>query len=84
MPLSLSRPHSISHICFGAARTIFPFSSFWGPQIVRTLLSDTGSLDKNNLQQSTLFLLYAVGFSIGPLIGGFLVAANFRWVFAIK
>ena len=31
-----------------------------------------------------LFLLYAVGFSVGPVIGGFLVATNFRWVFAIK
>ncbi|KAF8553476.1 MFS general substrate transporter [Imleria badia] len=52
--------------------------------IVRTVMSDTVSLDKNNIQQSMLFLLYAVGFSVGPVIGGFLVAANFRWVFAIN
>lgn len=52
--------------------------------IVRTILSDTTSLNANNLQQSTMFLLYAVGFSIGPVIGGFLVAASFRWVFAIN
>lgn len=47
-------------------------------------MSDTESLDTNNVQQSMLFLLYAVGFSVGPVIGGFLVTANFRWVFAIK
>ena len=47
-------------------------------------MSDTTSLNKNNIQQSMLFLLYSVGFSIGPVIGGYLVDANFRWVFAIK
>ncbi|KIM64638.1 hypothetical protein SCLCIDRAFT_1213140 [Scleroderma citrinum Foug A] len=52
--------------------------------IVRTILSDTGSLDANNVQQSALFLLYAVGFSVGPVVGGYLVTANFRWVFAIN
>ena len=57
---------------------------FGDAQIIRTLMSDTKSLNKNNVQQSMLFLLYSVGFSIGPVIGGVLVAANFRWVFAIK
>ncbi|KAI6128146.1 MFS general substrate transporter [Pisolithus croceorrhizus] len=52
--------------------------------IVRTILSDTTSLNANNLQQSAMFLLYSVGFSIGPVIGGFLVTASFRWVFAIN
>ncbi|KAI9569317.1 MFS general substrate transporter [Boletus coccyginus] len=52
--------------------------------IVRTLASDTTSLDENNAQQSMLFLLYSVSFSIGPLIGGYLVETNFRWVFAIN
>lgn len=52
--------------------------------IVRTILSDTTSLNANNLQQSAMFLLYAVGFSVGPVIGGFLVTASFRWVFAIN
>ncbi|KAG6328647.1 hypothetical protein ID866_10442, partial [Astraeus odoratus] len=52
--------------------------------IVRTILSDTGSLNANNMQQSTMFLLYSVGFSVGPVIGGYLVTANFRWVFAIN
>lgn len=53
-------------------------------QLVRTILSDTDSLDANNVQQSAIFLLYSVSFSVGPVIGGFLVTANFRWVFAIK
>ncbi|KAH7929270.1 MFS general substrate transporter [Leucogyrophana mollusca] len=52
--------------------------------IVRTILSDTASIDANNMQQSVMFLLYTVGFSTGPVIGGFLVSANFRWVFAIN
>ncbi|KAH7909170.1 MFS general substrate transporter [Hygrophoropsis aurantiaca] len=52
--------------------------------IVRTVMSDTSSLNANNVQQSAMFLLYAVGFAVGPLLGGVLVTANFRWVFAIN
>ncbi|KIJ61324.1 hypothetical protein HYDPIDRAFT_116087 [Hydnomerulius pinastri MD-312] len=52
--------------------------------IVRTILSDSRSLDDNNWQTSILFLLYAIGYTIGPLIGGLLVAISFRWVFAIN
>ncbi|KAF9237186.1 MFS general substrate transporter [Melanogaster broomeanus] len=52
--------------------------------IVRTLMSDTGSLNTNNVQQTVLFMLYAIGYSIGPEIGGLLVTVNFRWVFAIN
>ncbi|KAF8452359.1 major facilitator superfamily domain-containing protein [Boletus edulis BED1] len=44
--------------------------------IVRTVLSDTTN--------PLLFLLYAVGFSVGPVIGGLLVTVSFRWVFAIN
>jgi len=53
-------------------------------QIVRTILSDSSSLNTNNIQQSAMFFLYSVGFSVGPVIGGYLVATSFRWVFAIK
>lgn len=53
-------------------------------QIVRTILSDSRSLDDNNWQTSILFFLYVVSFAIGPLIRGYLVAVSFRWVFAIK
>ncbi|KAG2159213.1 MFS general substrate transporter [Suillus bovinus] len=52
--------------------------------IVRTIMSDSSSLDTNNIQQSATFFLYALGFCIGPVIGGFLVTASFRWVFAIN
>lgn len=52
--------------------------------IVRTILSDTESLDGNNVQQSAMMLLYAIPFAAGPMIGGFLVTVNFRWVFAIS
>jgi MFS family permease len=53
-------------------------------QIIRTILSDSSSLNTNNMQQSSMFFLYSIGFSIGPVAGGYLVTANFRWVFAIK
>ncbi|KAG1752025.1 major facilitator superfamily domain-containing protein [Suillus lakei] len=52
--------------------------------IVRTILSDSSSLDTNNVQQSAMFVLYSIGFCIGPVIGGYLVTASFRWVFAIN
>ncbi|KAI6041578.1 major facilitator superfamily domain-containing protein [Pisolithus marmoratus] len=52
--------------------------------IVRTILSDTTSLNANNFQQSAMNLLSSFGFSVGPVTGGFLVTASFRWVFAIN
>lgn len=51
---------------------------------VRIIMLGSSSLDTNNIQQSAAFCLYALGFCIGPVIGGFLVAASFRWVFAIN
>jgi MFS family permease len=53
-------------------------------QAVRVILVDSGSLRSANWQTSMLFFLYAIGYCIGPVLGGVLVAANFRWVFAIK
>ncbi|KAG8215957.1 major facilitator superfamily domain-containing protein [Butyriboletus roseoflavus] len=82
MLLSLSHRLNVSHIGFGNAFS--SFLVFGDAQIVRTVMTDTTSLDKNNVQQAMLFLLYSVGFSIGPVIGGFLVSASFRWVFAIN
>ncbi|KAH7927142.1 MFS general substrate transporter [Leucogyrophana mollusca] len=52
--------------------------------IVRTILSDSRSLDDNNWQTSMLFLLYAVSYACGPLIGGNLLEISFRWIFAIN
>ncbi|KAK7019671.1 hypothetical protein VNI00_018016 [Paramarasmius palmivorus] len=52
--------------------------------VVRVIISDSRSLDDNNWQVSILFLLYAIGYSVGPLIGGYLTRVSFRWVFAIN
>ncbi|EIW74064.1 MFS general substrate transporter [Coniophora puteana RWD-64-598 SS2] len=52
--------------------------------VVRTIMADSSSISANNWQQSGLFFLYAVGFSVGPVIGGYLIDVNFRWVFAIN
>lgn len=53
-------------------------------QVVRVILADSSSLDDTNFQTSMLFLLYGIGFSVGPYIGGALTSISFRWVFAIK
>ncbi|KAG7099753.1 hypothetical protein E1B28_001566 [Marasmius oreades] len=52
--------------------------------VVRVILSDSASLDANNRQIAVLFLLYSIGYSIGPVIGGYLGAVSFRWIFAIN
>ena len=31
-----------------------------------------------------MFILFAIGFSVGPVIGGYLLSVSFRWIFAIK
>ncbi len=53
-------------------------------QVVRIILSDSRSLDDNNWQQTVLFALFAIGYCIGPVIGGALTTISFRWIFAIK
>ncbi|KIJ37995.1 hypothetical protein M422DRAFT_60884 [Sphaerobolus stellatus SS14] len=52
--------------------------------VIRVILADSASLDDNNLQSSLLVILYAIGFSVGPVIGGVLTNISFRWVFAIN
>ncbi|KAF9270743.1 MFS general substrate transporter [Marasmius fiardii PR-910] len=52
--------------------------------VVRVILSDSASLNANNRQIGVLFLLYAIGYSVGPVIGGYLGAISFRWIFAIN
>ncbi|KAK7692752.1 hypothetical protein QCA50_004385 [Cerrena zonata] len=52
--------------------------------VVRIILTDSRSLDDNNWQQSIMFLLYTIGYCLGPFIGGELVTVSFRWVFAIN
>ncbi|KZS91828.1 MFS general substrate transporter [Sistotremastrum niveocremeum HHB9708] len=51
---------------------------------VRIMLADSRSLSENTFQVSVLMLLYTVGYSVGPVIGGLLTSVSFRWVFAIN
>jgi len=53
-------------------------------QVVRIIMADSSSLDDNNWQVAIFFLLYTVGYSVGPVIGGVLANVSFRWIFAIK
>ncbi|KAJ8084615.1 hypothetical protein PM082_003389 [Marasmius tenuissimus] len=52
--------------------------------VVRVILSDSGSLSTINWQIAILFLLYSIGYSVGPVIGGYLGHISFRWIFAIN
>ncbi|KAF8178201.1 major facilitator superfamily domain-containing protein [Mycena galopus ATCC 62051] len=51
---------------------------------VRTIVADARSLDDNNWQQTLMFILFAAGFSVGPVIGGYLLDTSFRWIFGIN
>ncbi|KAG8899769.1 hypothetical protein FRB99_006452 [Tulasnella sp. 403] len=52
--------------------------------VVRIILSDSASLSEDSFMSSMLVVLYAVGYSTGPVIGGALATVNFRWIFAIN
>lgn len=52
--------------------------------LVRIILSDSASLDDNNVQGAIMIIVYSVGFSVGPTIGGALLTTSWRWVFGIK
>ena len=52
--------------------------------IVRIILADSASLDDNNAQGALMVIVYGVGYSVGPVLGGVLLRTNWRWVFAIK
>ncbi|CAG7850677.1 SubName: Full=Related to putative multidrug transporter {ECO:0000313/EMBL:CCA69717.1} [Serendipita indica DSM 11827] len=52
--------------------------------IVRILLSDSESLDDNNAQNALMVVIYSLGFSIGPTLGGVLLKVNWRWIFGIN
>jgi MFS family permease len=51
---------------------------------VRTILSDRVSLKDYALNWTLFSLVAAVTFSIGPVIGGYLTQASWRWCFAIN
>ncbi|KAI5119616.1 hypothetical protein M0805_007880 [Coniferiporia weirii] len=52
--------------------------------VVRIILADSTSLNDNNFQSSVLTSLYALGYCLGPFIGGALTDISFRWIFAIN
>lgn len=52
--------------------------------LARIILNDSSNLKDNNTQSAILSLLYGVGYAIGPVIGGALAQANWRWCFAIN
>ncbi|KUI54463.1 hypothetical protein VP1G_01841 [Cytospora mali] len=51
---------------------------------VRTILADRVSLAEYAVNWTLFALISAVGFSVGPVIGGNLTQASWRWCFAIN
>ncbi|KAG8844465.1 hypothetical protein FRB91_002608 [Serendipita sp. 411] len=52
--------------------------------VVRIIMADSTSLDDNNAQTALMILAYTIGYTLGPVLGGLLYSANWRWVFAIN
>ncbi|KAF8306383.1 MFS general substrate transporter, partial [Clavulina sp. PMI_390] len=52
--------------------------------LVRVIMTDNRSLITNMLRVAVLSLLFTIGYSTGPIIGGALSSVNFRWIFAIN
>jgi MFS family permease len=52
--------------------------------LARIILNDSNNLKDNNSQTAILTLLYGIGYAVGPVIGGGLATANWRWCFAIN
>ncbi|KIO33678.1 hypothetical protein M407DRAFT_231873 [Tulasnella calospora MUT 4182] len=52
--------------------------------VVRIIISDSNSIDEDNFMSTVLVVLYALGYSTGPIIGGALLKASFRWIFALN
>lgn len=51
---------------------------------VRTILADGVSLSEYAVNWTIFALVAGIGFSIGPVIGGYLTTASWRWCFAIN
>ncbi|KAJ5925875.1 hypothetical protein N7454_007385 [Penicillium verhagenii] len=51
---------------------------------VRTILADGVSLSEFAVNWTIFALVSGIGFSIGPVIGGYLTTASWRWCFAIN
>lgn len=83
-----------SAICTGAPTTAFPVLLVGralqgvgaaGVNIsVRTILADKVSLADYALNWTLFALFAAVGYTIGPVVGGYLTETSWRWCFAIN
>ncbi|KAJ5258246.1 hypothetical protein N7505_001502 [Penicillium chrysogenum] len=51
---------------------------------IRTILADRVSLAEYAVNWTVFALVSGIGFSIGPVIGGYLTQASWRWCFAIN
>ncbi|KAJ5502951.1 Major facilitator superfamily domain general substrate transporter [Penicillium fimorum] len=51
---------------------------------IRTILADRVSLAEYAVNWTIFALVSGIGFSIGPVIGGYLTQASWRWCFAIN
>ncbi|KAJ3471201.1 hypothetical protein MRS44_001300 [Fusarium solani] len=83
-----------SALCTGAPTNAFPVlllgRGFQGLAaaglnvIVRTILADKVSLQENARNWAIFALVGGISYAIGPVIGGYLTNADWRWCFAIN
>ncbi|KAG8948254.1 hypothetical protein FRC04_009892 [Tulasnella sp. 424] len=52
--------------------------------VIRIILTDSGSVNQDNLMNAVVIVFYTIGFSTGPVVGGALLAKSFRWIFGIN
>ncbi|XP_044724468.1 major facilitator superfamily domain-containing protein [Hirsutella rhossiliensis] len=52
--------------------------------VVRTILADRVTLQENAKNWAIFALVGGVSYAVGPVIGGYLTKANWRWCFAIN
>ncbi|UPK99111.1 hypothetical protein LCI18_010046 [Fusarium solani-melongenae] len=83
-----------SALCTGAPTNAFPVlllgRGFQGLAaaglnvVVRTILADKVSLQENARNWAIFALVGGISYAIGPVIGGYLTNADWRWCFAIN
>ncbi|KAI5462224.1 major facilitator superfamily domain-containing protein [Mariannaea sp. PMI_226] len=83
-----------SALCTGAPTNAFPVlllgRGFQGLAaaglnvVIRTILADKVSLQENAKNWAIFSLVGGISYSIGPVIGGYLTGADWRWCFAIN
>ncbi|OBS27035.1 hypothetical protein FPOA_00976 [Fusarium poae] len=83
-----------SALCTGAPTTAFPVlllgRAFQGLAaaglnvVVRTILADKVSLQENAKNWAIFSLVGGISYGLGPVIGGYLTRADWRWCFGIN